>query len=531
VERVTPVYLRPNALVEPLFNGWYAWPYLVSPMTAPMYVENLHLRLMESFLSNPQTHVAALRNPEMAGGPFLGHPETSAPAVARLVEETRRASAPLVEFAEAVRGLTKVLAERADGCSLQSIYGAVPEPLRGFVELVYDVNHHPSIRFIEPLLYRSRFYDESAQGVALSLVERDDRAFVFNTPRLAGDGGLRLGVPFRSEALDAIHRMREEPRPIEFAREVLGISESMDGGFERLFTHRPPRPREARAFSGVRVRYFGHACVLVESQETSVLTDPLIAYEHGSGVDRYSWSDLPEKIDYALITHAHQDHCMLETLLALRHRIRNVVVPRNSGGGLADPSLKLALEAAGFRNVYELDELGRIETRDGSITAVPFLGEHGDLNIRSKTTYLVRLLGRSFLFCADSNAFEPAVYDHLRDLLAGLDAVFVGMECDGAPMSWMYGPVLTSPLARRMDQSRRLDASDRERAMAMVERLRPRAAYVYAMGAEPWLTYLTSIHYTERSRPIVESRAFVAACAAEGVPAAVLYGTSEMAFP
>ncbi|MEP6802069.1 MAG: MBL fold metallo-hydrolase [Acidobacteriota bacterium] len=527
---MTPVYLRPNAFVEPLFNRWYAWPYLVSPMTAAMYVESLHLPLLESFLANPRMHVAALSNPEMAGGPFVGHGEASAPAVARLLQETRRASAPLLEFAAAVRELTKILAERADGCSLQSVYSAVPEALRGFVELVYDVNHHASIRFLEPLLYRSRFFDESAQSVLLSLVGGDDRAFVFNTPRLEEGGGLRLDLPYRSEALDALFRMREHARPLAFAREALGVAESSGGNFERLFTDRPPRLQSLPPSSGVRVRYFGHACVLVETRGTSVLTDPLIPYEHGAGIPRYSWSDLPASIDYALITHAHQDHCMLETLLQLRHRIRNIVVPRNSGGGLADPSLKLILEAAGFRNVYELDELGEIATPGGSITAVPFLGEHGDLNIRSKTTYLVKLLGRSFLFCADSNAFEPAIYDHLRDLLAGLDAVFVGMECEGAPMSWMYGPVLTAPLARRMDQSRRLDASDCERAMAMVERLRPRSAYVYAMGSEPWLGYLTSIHYTEQSRPIVQSRAFVAACEAAGVPAAVLHGSSEMSF-
>ena len=55
---MTPrVYLRQNALAEPLYSQWYAWPYLVSPMTAPMYVENLHVRLMESFVSNTQIHV------------------------------------------------------------------------------------------------------------------------------------------------------------------------------------------------------------------------------------------------------------------------------------------------------------------------------------------------------------------------------------------------------------------------------------------------------------------------------------------
>jgi hypothetical protein len=221
---------------------------------------------------------------------------------------------------------------------------------------------------------------------------------------------------------------------------------------------------------------------------------------------------------------------MLETLLALRHKIGHVVVPRNAGGGLADPSLKLVLEAAGFRNVIEVDELGRIDLPGGAITSIPFFGEHGDLGIRSKTTYLVRLQDRSFLFCADSNAYEPAVYEHLRDLLGDLEAAFVGMECDGAPMSWLYGPLITSPFARRMDQSRRLDASDAERAMGLVSRLRPRSVYVYAMGAEPWLTYLTSIHYTDESRPIVQSRALVQACGALGVPAEVLFGKREMVY-
>ena len=524
------VYLRQNALAEPLYNRWYAWPYLVSPVTAPMYVGNLHLRLMESFLANPQGHVAASKNPAMRGGPFLNFDESKVPGVERLLEKTRREAAPLLEFADAVRDLTRILTTRADGSSLQPLYGAVPEPLQGFVELVYDVNNQPAIRFLEPLLYRSRYYDESAQSIALSVVDDDDRPFVFSTPRLEENDGLCLGLPYRHEGLDRLFRMREEPKPLGFAREALGLSDSANGRFEKLFTDQPPRAAEPRDLSGVRVRYFGHACLLIETRDTSILTDPVIAYDHGNGIPRFGFADLPRKIDYVLITHAHQDHCMLETLLQLRHKVGHVIVPRNNGGGLADPSLRLALERSGFERVSEIDELGSVETPGGSITSIPFLGEHGDLNIRSKTTYLVRLLGKSLLFCADSNAFEPRLYDHLRDLVGDLDAAFIGMECAGAPMSWLYGPLLTAPLARRMDQSRRLDASDCERAMGLVTRLRPRAVYVYAMGSEPWLTYLTSIHYTEQSRPIVQSRALVEACRGLGVPAVALFGKNEMSF-
>lgn len=524
------VYLRQNAVAEPLYNQWYAWPYLVSPMTAPMYVQNLHLRLMESFVSNPQLHVAALKNPEMAGGPFLALDEGQVPTVARLLEKTRRQSAPLLDFAEAVRDLNETLTSRADGASLQPLYAVVPAPLKGFVELVYDVNNQPSIRFLESLLYRSPYYDEGAQSLHLSLVERDDRPFVFSTPRLEDADRLGLSMPYCAEGLDRVFRMRHEPQPLGFAKEALELSGAVDGRFERLFSEEGPRPSEPHEGSGVRVRYFGHACVLVETPDTTILTDPVVGYEHGNGSERYSFADLPDRIDYVLITHAHQDHCMLETLLQLRHKVRRVVVPRSNGGGLADPSLKLALESSGFTSVLEIDELGRVETADGAITSIPFLGEHGDLNIRSKTTYLVQLLGRSLLFCADSNAFEPRLYDHLAEVVGDLDAAFIGMECDGAPMSWLYGPLVTAPLARRMDQSRRLDASDCERGMDLVRRLRPRAVYVYAMGSEPWLTYLTSIQYNEQSRPVVQSRALVQQCKALGICAEALFGKKELRF-
>jgi len=525
------VYLRQNAIVEPLYNQWYAWPYLISPMTAPMYVANLHLRLMESFVANPRVHMAALENPEMAGGPFLAFDEGKVEAVRRLVEKTRSESAPLLEFAEAVRQLTRLLAENADGASLQPLYARVPERLRGLVELVYDVNHHASIRFLEPLLYRSAAFDQGAQSVHLSLVEDDSRSFVFSTPRLEDGGKLALRVPFRHDALDGLFRLRDEPGDAGEAAEALGVASGDAARFEKLFTTDPPRPRDPHRDSGVRVRYFGHACVLVETRDTTILTDPVVAYEHGAGPARFSFADLPERIDHVLITHAHQDHCMLETLLQLRSRIGRIVVPRSGGGGLADPSLKLMLQASGFRDVVELDALESLETPDGSITAVPFFGEHGDLDIRSKTTYMVRLLGKSLLFCADSNAFEPRLYDHVADAIGELDALFIGMECDGAPMSWLYGPVVTAPLARRMDQSRRLDGSNCERGMTLVRRLRPRSVYVYAMGAEPWLGYLTSIHYTEASRPIVESRQLVRECLSMGVCAESLYGSKEWRLP
>jgi hypothetical protein len=118
-----------------------------------------------------------------------------------------------------------------------------------------------------------------------------------------------------------------------------------------------------------------------------------------------------------------------------------------------------------------------------------------------KLAHLIKLKGRTILCAADSNNIEPRLYGHIHRLIGEVDIFFIGMECDGGPLSWLYGPLLTKPLSRKHDHSRRLNGSDCRKGMGIVERLRPRQVYVYAMGQEPWLTFLTSILYTAESPP------------------------------
>jgi L-ascorbate metabolism protein UlaG (beta-lactamase superfamily) len=364
--------------------------------------------------------------------------------------------------------------------------------------------------------------------VALSLVESDSRSFVFSTPRLKSEEHLHVAVPFNDAGLSELYRMKQVPGEYGKVKEALGVGDDEDELFSSFFTGEAPPPLSAFAGEGVRVRYFGHACLLVETRGTSILFDPVISYPFAAGGERYTFADLPERIDYVLITHGHQDHCLLEPLLQLRHRIGTLIVPRNSSGFLADPSLKLVLQHAGFGQVREVDEMEEIEVEGGRITALPFLGEHADLNIRTKSAYFVNLKGRSVFVGADSNNIEPKLYEHIHHACGDLDVLFVGMECDGAPMSWLYGPLMTRPIMRKMDQSRRLDGSDHGKALAIVDRLKPRQVYVYAMGQEPWLTFLTSINYTPQSRPIVESDKLVAECARRHLESQRLFGHKEI---
>lgn len=526
------VYLKRSVMVEPLFNQWYAWSYLISPATAAMYVANLHLKIMESFIAAPQVHVSALKNPANLGGPFLNYDASRVGEIRALREKTIKENERMLALADAIRRLDKTLVEEADGHSLEPLYAKVPDALKGYVELVYDRNNHASVRFIEGLLYRSPFYNESAQSMALRLAEKDERSFVFSTPRLANGDGLRLNLPFRHPGIDELFKMKQVPQPLGFVSEALGLAGDDRAAFAELFTAEEPPPA-ARRFDGegVRIRYFGHACIFIESAKTNVLCDPVISYPSAGGIPRYTFDDLPEQIDYVLLTHNHQDHCMFETLLQLRHKIKTIIVPKNSGGELVDPSLKLILQHVGFPQVREIDEMETIDVEGGGITGLPFLGEHADLNIRTKIAYLVNLEGRTIVCAADSNNIEPRLYAHLQEFVGRTDVVFIGMECDGAPLSWLYGPLLTRPLARKMDQSRRFDGSTFEKARDIVERLNPRQAYVYAMGQEPWLTYLTSIQYTNESRPIVESNKLVEACSGRGLLAERLFGQKEILLP
>jgi L-ascorbate metabolism protein UlaG (beta-lactamase superfamily) len=445
-----------------------------------------------------------------------------------LLERTTREQAPALKFAEAVRAVDTILDQEAAGASLEPLYQKIPDALKGYVELVYDLNHHPSIRFIEGLLYRSPYYNSASQSLTLSEVHRDDRSFVFSTPRLEREGRLNLQLPFNHPGLDVLFAMRTVARHFDQVKEALEISDEDADLFASFFTTQAPPSRAAYPGAGMRIRYFGHACVLFESKETTILSDPVVSYDIDTGISRYAFADLPETIEYVVITHNHQDHCMFETLLQLRHKIKNIIVPKNNGGSLADPSMKLVLQNIGFSNVREIDEMESVEVPGGSITGLPFFGEHADLNIRTKLAYAVTLEGHSVVCAADSENLEPTLYDRIHNFIGDVDVILIGMECDGAPLSWLYGPLLTKPIGRKMDQSRRSNGSDYEKAVAITTRLNPKQVYVYAMGQEPWLTYLTSIQYTEQSRPIVESNKLVADCRSRGLISERLFGHKEI---
>jgi L-ascorbate metabolism protein UlaG (beta-lactamase superfamily) len=522
------LYLRPNIQVEPLFDYWYAWSHLIPPATAARNMTERHFKIMDSYINAPQVHANAVKNPKLLGGPFMDFGGKRVDEIRSLREQTKRMRPHLIGLSDAISTLDDTLRTQAKGYSLQPLYPMVPDILKGYVELVYDLNHNPSFRIIESLLYKSRYYDRGAQSLMLSVLTGDDRPFVLSTPRLESDSLFHLRAPFDDEIVDELFRLKSIPRPWGEIKEMLKVPEESERLVQSFLTPDPPAPYAPYRGRGLRWRYFGHACILLETPNMNMLFDPVLSYTYESEVSRYTYNDLPDSIDYVIITHNHQDHVLFETLLQLRHKVKNFVVPRSSGGFLQDPSLKLILKNIGCVNVIELDQMESLELENGSITALPFLGEHSDLNIHCKAAHLVRVGNRSLLFAADSCNIEPRLYEHLYQEVGTVDAIFLGMECDGAPLSWLYGPLLTRKIERGMDESRRLAGSNFEQAIDIVRRFKTRETYVYAMGQEPWLGFFMSLKYSEQSRPIVESNRLIQECLGQGLYAERLFGEKEI---
>jgi L-ascorbate metabolism protein UlaG (beta-lactamase superfamily) len=520
-------------VAEPLVNRWEAWAHLFPPVVASLHLKEYQLRILKSYLDGPKVHADVCANPKLRSGPFVDVAESRAAEVAAFAQETESKLEDNLRLAKDVIDFQNYLVSEAKGQSLDGFYERLPETLRGYVELTYDYYNRPSVRFLEGLLYESPYYKKELQSFRLFRQQRDGaRPFIMSTPRLPEGGQLEWNVSFEDPSVDEFFRLDAEPQTLTRIREILGLSEADDAALLPLLSAEPAPRRETWDGEGPRVRYFGHACALVEWKGVSILTDAYIGVMPlAGGIDRWSYDDLPERIDYVLITHNHHDHFCLETLLRLRHKIGCLVVPHSSRFFYGDMSLKLLARKLGFRNVVELDGMESIELPDGEIIAVPFMGEHADLP-HSKSAYVIRTGTELMLFAADSDCLDERMYENVRRVLGPVRTVFIGMECVGAPLSWSCGPFFPVKPDFQTEQSRRYKGADSLRAQKILAALEAERLYVYAMGMEPWFEHMLGLGYTEDSVQLCESTNLLAVARESGFTAAErLFGKRELILP
>lgn len=522
--------LSPNVRSIPLINSWFAHPYLVSPLTFGLFTRHSHLAMLDSFIEDPSQHLESAQIPELLGGPFINYPGDPGD-MARFRDATHERCAVHLKAADATNGMFQMLQSQAKGAGIPGLYEQIDEVIRYGVELSYDVAKQPSARFIESVFYNGPLYDTSLQTCVLEKASYDQRTFVLSTPQIhRHETTVTLRLPFGDPLWNHLSSGKHTtPELVDMLRPHIDDPAREIPLLEDMFIEHRPRDEEDLPAQGVaRVRYFGHACVLMECDGVSVLIDPLISYPGESQIDHFTFDDLPERIDYVLITHPHQDHIVFETMLRLRHRVDCVVVGRAGGGGLPDVSLKLMLNRCGFPNVRELGEYETIDFPGGRIIGAPFYGEHADLDIRGKLAFGVQMRDANCMFFADSNPPSPEFYEPFRRMMPKVDCLFLGMECVGAPATWLYGPLLQKMLTRGEDQSRRLDGCDAAKAMRMHQFFNPERLFIYAMGAEPWLTHITSILYSEETTQFKEGRLVESTLRSQGRQAELLFGKMEL---
>ena len=519
------VFLRPNVIIEPLVDRFFATLYTTAPVQASMNLAFLQVPLLESYLQSPQVHTNASHNPQLRGGFFVNIEEGRTDEVRALVASIKRDRADMLEFAKAIAEADEIVRQGATGFDLRPLYPKLPKALSGMVEVVYDTANQPSMRFMEPLVYESGVYAEDRQSVQLSLDDGRERPFIMSTPRLASPQVLELGIPFRHPGLAELFRARLHPATLGQLREALELGDDDAARLATLLTDEPDLATDRHIDSGARIRYFGHACLVMQTPEAAIITDPWVSSD-SAAAGRYTYRDLPDHIDLALITHGHSDHVVMETLLQLRGRVDTVVVPRPSRGSLADPSLALFLSHAGLP-VVEVDDFSEVRFPGGRVVATPFLGEHADLDIRGKSTYCVELGGRRMFVGADSSGIDPGLYRFIRDHVGAVDVAFLGMECAGAPLTWMYGALLVRPVTKKMSDSRTLSGSDAVQAAAIMTELGASEAYVYAMGEESWVGHVMATSYNDDSYQLKQVEDFMAWCADNGIKSGHLFGQHE----
>jgi hypothetical protein len=175
-----------------------------------------------------------------------------------------------------------------------------------------------------------------------------------------------------------------------------------------------------------------------------------------------------------------------------------------------------------------VEDLEEIHLEGGKLISIPFLGEHGDLNIRSKTAWYIELYGNNIFAGADSSNLDNHMFKHIHKITHDLDILAIGMECVGAPYTWLYGALNTAPVSSNISKSRRLNGADFEKSKQMINIFNPKKVLIYALGLETWYQYLIGVSYSENSQQIIESDKLAKYCESMNIPVCRLEGKHEI---
>ena len=382
------VQLAADVVVEPLVSSYPAWWCNVSPLPSALHLTGYQLpRFGPSSVRRAHTGRprAIRRLPAAPSSTWRTH----APWVASLADGLESGRAAELELARDYWAFTATLFERGKGQTLEPLYGELPASLRGLVELAYDYHARPFLRFDEGLAYAAA--PREHESLRIFRLARDaDRPFYMSTPTPPGPGEVAWRTAFDAEATRVLLELDTTPRTLDELRSARGR-----GGLDALETLVCPaaRPRRARpwprATCGSTTSATPASC---SRRRPSTCSDPSCPAAGGRAPPRFR--ALPERIDFAVVTHAHRPPRPRDAL-RLRGRIGTLVVPKNHGVASGDVSLRLLARRLGFSASSTSSRSRPSPPGGGRLSATPFHGEHGDILHGNKASYVLELEGRS----------------------------------------------------------------------------------------------------------------------------------------
>src|SRR5690349_18950464 len=97
-----PLYrLHDATVVEPLVNRWEAWAHLIPPVPASLHLREYQIKLLKSYVANPQIHANACAKPKMRSGPFIDVSPARAGEVREFLARTEGDLAANLKLAQA----------------------------------------------------------------------------------------------------------------------------------------------------------------------------------------------------------------------------------------------------------------------------------------------------------------------------------------------------------------------------------------------------------------------------------------------
>ena len=99
-------YLKSTVKAEPLIWQWYAWPHLIPPVNAGGNIAERHLRIMQSYVQNPQIHSQAVKDPKLLGGPFIDLDGQKLEEIKDLITQTKKDCQQLISLNDAFKDIS-----------------------------------------------------------------------------------------------------------------------------------------------------------------------------------------------------------------------------------------------------------------------------------------------------------------------------------------------------------------------------------------------------------------------------------------